>query len=78
MVETLESLKTKGIAATIKSKSSDVKSKSSAGHAFAAETSVVTLSIISAFTLISLYALYKKRNIKLTVNSDGSITLETR
>lgn len=38
---------------------------------------IVALGIIAAITAISIYALYKDKNIKVTYGAEGEITLET-
>jgi len=79
VVETMESLKTKGITATIESKFFEkMLGVVNPTMNVISETTVVILGIISAATLISLYALYKEKNIKLKMNPDGSVELETR
>ena len=47
------------------------------GMGVISETVIVTLIIMSYITIISLYAIYKKKNIKVTICPDGSIRLET-
>ena len=81
VVETLESLKQKGIVVTAKDKlNSTILGriiKPTTCDAIA-ETTVVVLAIITATALISLYALWMKKNIKVRVNPDGTVTIETR
>ena len=40
------------------------------------EPTLIILAIISAVMFISLYALYKDKNIEIEVNQDGSIKLK--
>ena len=81
VVETLESLKQKGVVVTAKDKlNSTILGRiieTTTCNAIA-ETTVVVLAIITAAALISLFALWKKKNIKVTFNPDGTITIETR
>lgn len=77
VVKTLESLKNKGFKVTIKEKILARLGFPFAKHLAISESTIIILSIISAATLISLYALYLKKNIRLKMNPDGSIELET-
>lgn len=74
VVKTLESLKDKGFKVTIMEKILTRLGFPFVEHAIS-ESTIIILSIISAATLISLYALYLKKNIKLKMNPDGSIEL---
>lgn len=42
-----------------------------------AGATVVTLAIVTAVLFISLYALYKDKNVEIERNPDGSIKLKT-
>ena len=81
VVETLESLKQKGVVVTVKD---ELKSAilgriiKSTTYVAIAETTVVVLAIITAAALISLFALWMKKNIKVVFNPDGTVTIETR
>ena len=81
VVETLESLKQKGVVVTVKDKlNSTILGriiKPTTCDAVA-ETTVVLLSIITAAALISLFALWMKKNIKVTINPNGTVTIETQ
>ena len=77
VVETLESLKQKGVVVTVKDKlNSTILGPTT--HLAIAETTVVILSIITAAALISLFALWMKKNIKVTFNPDGTVIIETQ
>ena len=81
VVKTLESLKQKGVVVTVKDKLKSaipgriIKQNT---HNVITETTVVALFIITAATLISLLALWMKKNIKVVFNLDGTVTIETR
>lgn len=78
VVKTLESLKHKGLTTTVKDKIAEwVIGIATPTMNVVSETTVVVLGIITATSLIALYALYKEKNIKLKFNRDGSVELET-
>lgn len=74
VVEVLESLKTRGVRFTARDKllarvfgvcSDNVLS----------DSVVIALSIVSAVTLVTLYAVYVDKSITLKFNTDGSVVL---
>lgn len=81
VVETLESLKQKGVVVTVKDKlNSTILGRiiePTPDYALA-ETAVVALAIITAAALISLFALWMKKNIKVIFNPDGTVIIETQ
>lgn len=76
VVKTMESLKRQGVVATLKQKTLSALTGCCVNNAIA-ETTIVALGIISAATLVALYAIYKNKNVKIKFNPDGSITIET-
>lgn len=69
VVETLESLKQKGIIATAKDKLCEEIIKA------AVFTVMPKPPTIDTAALISLYALYRKKNTKATFSPNGSVTI---
>lgn len=41
------------------------------------ETTMVIYGVLTAITLISIYAIYKGHKIKVTIEPNGNVTLET-
>lgn len=76
VVKTMESLKSKGVLGSIKEKIIGTLVGGATTNMIT-ESTVVILGIITAATLIALYAIYRKKNIKIKYNPDGSVTLET-
>ncbi len=78
VVETMEELKKKGVVVTARDKiCAKIFKTFSPEHCMISESAVVALAIISAVTLLSLYALYKNKDIKVEYNKDGSVVLKT-
>lgn len=46
-------------------------------HNAIAEATIITLTILGIITILGLYAIYKEQSIKVVVNKDGTISLET-
>lgn len=46
-------------------------------HKALAEVTIVTLTIIGIITILGLYAIYKEQSIKVVINKDGTVSLET-
>ncbi len=81
VVETLESLKQKGVVVTVKDKLNSAildRIIEPTQELALAETAVVALAIITAAALISLFALWMKKNIKVIFNPDGTVIIETQ
>jgi hypothetical protein len=78
VVETMEELKKKGVDVTVRDKNCAKTFKTfSPVNCKISESTVVALAIISAVTLVALYALYKNKNIKVKYNPEGSVELYT-
>ena len=80
IVETMEELKKKGLVATARDKICGTffnKTTSSTTFNVISETTVVALALITAASLISLYALYQGKNIKTIFNRDGTVIIES-
>lgn len=71
-VEALESLKQKGVVATVK----DALNPKSVAYQAVAESTVVILGIVTILGLLTAYAIYKGLDVKIKYNSDGSIEIE--
>ena len=78
VVETMEELKKKGVVVTARDKicAKIFKTFLHVDNVIS-ESAVVILAIISAATLVSLYALYKNKNVRVKYNPDGSVELDT-
>ena len=78
VVETMEGLKKKGVVVTVldKIRAKIFKTFLPVDNVIS-ESTVVILAIISAATLVSLYALYKNKNVRVKYNPDGSVELDT-
>lgn len=74
VVEALESLKTKGIILTTRDKLL-ARVFGVCSDKVLSESTIIVLSIVSAVTLISLYAVYVDKPIALKFNTDGSVVL---
>lgn len=74
VVEVLESLKTKGVRFTARDKLL-ARVFGVCSDKVLSESTIIVLSIVSAVTLISLYAVYVDKPITLKFNTDGSVVL---
>ena len=77
VVEVLESLKTKGVRFTARDKLL-ARLFGVCSDKVLSDSVVIALSIVSAVTLVTLYAVYVDKSIKLKFNTDGTVILEIK